>query len=269
MSLPLLKRCYKKMFPFRLATTSYIFPDRVVPNVRMLAPFFDEIELVFFESESQDSLDGEEIEILMDLSARHDATFNIHLPLDLYLGDNSQAVRSKGISDVKRMIEWSLPLHPSLYTLHLERRSSDRREEADIETWRQNILRSLEEIMRCEIASKRIAIETLEYPFEWVENVVKDLNLSICLDIGHLLVHGQDLKSYFEKYLSDTSNVHLHGFEKSRDHLGIDRLPESTLELIFSHLSSYHGILSLEVFSIDDLKKSLILLEEKWPGKSS
>jgi len=258
------------MFPFRLATTSYIYPDRIVPNVRMLAPFFDEIELVLFESESQDSLlDEEEVEILMNLSVRHGVAFNIHLPLDLFLGDKDQAVRSKGISVVKRIIERTLPLHPSVYTLHLERRNSDGQGETDIETWRKHILQSLEEILRCEIGSKRISIETLEYPFEWIENVVKDFNLSICLDIGHLLIHGLNLKSYFEKYLSNTSIIHLHGFEKSRDHLGIDRLPESALKLIFSYLSSYHGIVSLEVFSMDDLKKSLISLEEPWAGKSS
>jgi sugar phosphate isomerase/epimerase len=34
--------------------------------------------------------------------------------------------------------------------------------------------------------------------------------------------------------------------------------------MIFSHLRDYHGIVSLEVFSIDDLKRSLTTLEEKW-----
>ncbi len=258
------------MFPFKLATTSYIYPDRIVPNVTMLAPFLDEIELVFYESESQDSLlDEEEIEVLMNLSVRHGVTFNIHLPLDIFLGDKNQVVRSKGISVVKRMIERTLPLNPSVYTLHLERKNSDGGVEPDIETWRRHILQSLEGIVRCEIESKRISIETLEYPFEWVEDVVKEFKFSICLDIGHLLIHGQDLRSYFEKYLMNTSIIHLHGFENSRDHLGIDRLPESTLELIFSYLSSYHGIVSLEVFSMDDLKKSLIPLEEKWARKSS
>jgi sugar phosphate isomerase/epimerase len=258
------------MFPFRLATTSYIYPDRIVPNVTMLAPFLDEIELVFFESESEDSLlDEKEIETLANLSMHHGVAFNIHLPLDIFLGDKNEVVRSKGISVGKRMIERTLSLNPSIYTLHLERKNRDGRGEPDIETWHRHILQSIEEIVRCEIESKRISIETLEYPFEWVEDVVKEFKLSICLDIGHLLIHGQDLRSYFEKYLSNTSIIHLHGFENSRDHLGIDRLPESTLELIFSYLCNYHGIVSLEVFSMDDLKKSLIPLEEKWTRKRS
>jgi sugar phosphate isomerase/epimerase len=260
-----LAKCYKKMFPFTLATTSYIYPDRIIPNVKLLAPFLDEIEWVLFESEGQDNLpDEEEIHALIDLSSQYGVGFNIHLPIDIFLGDKSEVIRSKGTSVVKRRIERTFPLNPSTYTLHLERRNKNGREEPDIETWRRRIRQSMEEIVRCEMGSNRISIETLEYPFEWVEDIVKEFGLSICLDIGHILIHGQDLRSYLEKYLTNTSIIHLHGFQDSVDHLGIDRLPESALEMIFSHLRDYHGIVSLEVFSIDDLKRSLTTLEEKW-----
>jgi sugar phosphate isomerase/epimerase len=256
---------YRGRFPFRLATTSYIYPDKIVPNVARLAPSFDEIELVFFESESQDNLlHEEEIKALIDLSSRHGLTYHIHLPLDIFLGDEDELIRTKGISTVQGMIERTLPLNPSIYTLHLERKSRDGIAEPDVEAWKGRILQSLEEIVRCELESKRISIETLEYPFEWVEEIVEELKLSICLDIGHLLTHGQDLGSYLGKYLANTSIVHLHGFQNKVDHLGIDQLPELALELIMTHLRDYHGIVSLEVFSIDDLKKSLITLEGKW-----
>jgi len=265
MSYAPLPKCYNKMFPFRLATTSYVYPDHMIPNVAMLSPFFDEIELVLFESESQDNLlDDVQIKALMNFHLHQDVAFNIHLPIDISLGDKSEVIRSKGASVVKRRIERTLPLNPSIYTLHLERRNKNGREEPDIETWRRRIRQSMEEIVRCEMGSNRISIETLEYPFEWVEDIVKEFGLSICLDIGHILIHEQDLRSYLEKYLTNTSIIHLHGFQDSVDHLGIDRLSESALEMIFSHLRDYHGIVSLEVFSIDDLKRSLTTLEEKW-----
>ena len=44
-----LPKSYKKMFPFKLATTSYIYPDHIIPNVTTFAPFLDEMELVLFE----------------------------------------------------------------------------------------------------------------------------------------------------------------------------------------------------------------------------
>jgi len=335
---------YRGRFPFRLATTSYIYPDKVVPNVAKLAPFFDEIELVFFESESRDNLlHGEELKALTDLSSDHGLKYNIHLPLDLFLGDKREAVRTKGISAAKGMIARTLALNPSVYTLHLDtfdgvkapflnrgkkRRSVstlsprpelgpkgirralvrqahplersretdrgvewvdsenlsgpafDRRGkegkgvgrgeverwvlEPDVEGWRMRLSRSLEEILSDGIEAKRISIETLGYPFEWVEDIVERFEFSICLDIGHLLSHGQDLRSYLERYLPKASIIHLHGFEDGMDHLGIDRLSEPALGLVLSHLHDYRGIVSFEVFSIEDLKRSLTLLEEKW-----
>ena len=248
-----------------MATTSYVYPDHLLPNVVKLAPFFDEIELVFFESERQDNLsDEDEITQLMPLSIHHEVNFNVHLPLDLFLGDEREEVRSHGTSVVKRMIERTLCLNPSIYTLHLERRNRNGKEEPDIETWRRRIIQSVEEIVEYENKSNRISIETLDYPFEWIEDIVKDHGFSICLDIGHILIHGQDLQRYLEKYLHNTSIIHLHGFQNGIDHLGIDRLSGEALKLTLSYLHDYHGIVSLEVFSIEDLKRSLIILEEKW-----
>ncbi len=96
---------------------------------------------------------------------------------------------------------------------------------------------------------------------------MKEFDFSICLDIGHILISGYPLEVYFEKYLADTSIIHLHGFQDGTDHLGIDRLPASSLELIFSALRDYQGVLSLEVFSLEDLRKSLMVLEKKWTRK--
>jgi len=52
---PVLPKSYKGAYPFRLGATSYIYPDHIIPNVKMLAPYLDEIELLLFESASKDS----------------------------------------------------------------------------------------------------------------------------------------------------------------------------------------------------------------------
>jgi len=262
---PLLPRSYKGIFPFKLATTSYIYPDQIVPNVAMVAPFFDEIELVLFESEVQDNLPNEEeINALLNLSLHQEVGFNVHLPIDIFLGDKSEQLRSKGTSVVKRMIERTLCLNPSVYILHFDLRNSNGQEETDIQSWRKRILRSTEEITEWGIESKRISIETLSYPFEWIEDMITEFGFSICLDIGHMLLYGQDLGAYLEKYLPQTSIIHLHGIENGVDHLGIDRLNGRIVDLILSKLQNYTGILSIEVFSFDDLKNSLEVLEQKW-----
>lgn len=267
MIIPSLPKSYRKMFPFRLATTSYIYPDRIVPNVARLAPFLDEIELVLFESKGEDNFpDESEKKALMDLSLQEGITYDVHLPIDIFLGNSNEEARLKGASTIIEVIELTSKLSPSVYTLHFDPGNEPIERGAELTHWWRLITRSVREILSCGVPSKRISVENLNYPFEWVENIIREFQLSICLDIGHILIGGQNLEAYFERYLADTSIIHLHGFENGTDHLGIDRLPESTLKRIFSGLSDFYGILSLEVFSLDDLHRSLALLEEKWPG---
>jgi sugar phosphate isomerase/epimerase len=236
--------------------------------VTLLAPFLDEIELVLFESEGQDNYpDKVELRSLMNFCLNGEVDFNVHLPIDIFLGDKNEEVRFKGISVVKKVIERTLCINPSVYTLHFDLRKSDGQQERDINAWKSRIIRSIEEMVEYGIEPKRISIETLSYPFEWIEDIITGFGFSTCLDIGHMLIYGQDLRGYLEKYLPQTSIIHLHGIENGVDHLGIDRLSETALGLILSCLRHYDRIVSLEVFSIDDLKSSLAILEEKWLKK--
>jgi hypothetical protein len=260
-----LKRSYKGLFPFKLATTSYIYPDHLIPNVAKLAPFFDEIELVLFESQGQDNLpDGEQIQGLRDLRLQQGINFNIHLPIDLYLGDEDEKVRISGLSTIRKIVEATLCLNPSVYTLHFEQKH-----QVGLQNWQRRLIQSMEQVSGWGIDPERISIETLGYPFEWIEEIVRDFGFSICLDIGHILISGRDLELHFEKYLSWTSIIHLHGFEDGFDHLGIDRLTEPVLNLIMDRLRNFRGTVSIEVFSMDDLKRSLVTLEEKWRKRQS
>ncbi len=132
---PLLPGCYKKMFPFVLATTSYIFPDRIVPNVSKLAPFLDEIELVLFEGERENNLpDEDELKALAQLSVHETISYNIHLPLDAFLGHRNEGDRSKAVSVIRKVIDRTSCFNPSLYTLHFELG-----DETEIEAWRRSI----------------------------------------------------------------------------------------------------------------------------------
>jgi sugar phosphate isomerase/epimerase len=253
------------MFPFKLATTSYIYPDHIVPNVAMLAPFMDEIELILFESENQNNYpNNAQIKDLINFYLHQRVTFNVHLPIDIFLGDENEEVRTKGVSMIRRVTERTLCLNPSVYILHFDLRNSEGQEETDIQTWRRRIIRSAQEIVKSGMEPGRISIETLGYPFEWIEDIVKEFRFTICLDIGHILFYGQNLRLYFDKYLPHTSIIHLHGFQNGTDHLGIDKLNGKIVDFILFHIQNYEGIFSLEVFSFNDLKSSLEILEEKW-----
>ncbi len=262
---PLIPKSYKGLFPFRLGTTSYIYPEPILPNVKRLAPFLDEVELVLFESSGEDNLPDEElIRDLKTLSADTGVGFNVHLPMDVYLGDQRRAVRSEGVRTVKKFIERTGSLSPSLYTLHLSLKDEKGRDAPDLGLWKDHARKSAEEILECGIEPSLISIETLGYPYEWIEEIVRTLGFSTCLDLGHLLNKGFDLKGHLDRYLAETSVIHLHGLQNEVDHLGIDKLGEETLDLILSYLRRFTGVLSIEVFAFDDLKNSLRVLEEKW-----
>ena len=265
MEYDLLQKSYKRMFPFRLGTTSYIYPDPILPNEVKLAPYLAEIELVLFESEGQDNYpDDAELRDLMNFCVYGEVAFNVHFPFDIFLGDRDQKVRSSGISVVKNVIERTLCLKPSLYTLHFDVRDRNGQEETDTEAWRKRILRSVEEMKELGIELERISIETLSYPLEWIEDILKKFEFSVCLDIGHMLIYNLDIQGYLKKYLPQTSVIHFHGAQDGVDHLGIDRLNGKMVDLILSKLQRYTGILSVEVFSFGDLKNSLEVLEQRW-----
>ena len=95
---PELKLDRNKRYPFRLATTSFIYRAGYAENVALLAPHFDEIELLFFESHGSQSCPSDElVDELGSLAADNDITYNVHLPIDISPGDPQNAQRQHAI----------------------------------------------------------------------------------------------------------------------------------------------------------------------------
>jgi sugar phosphate isomerase/epimerase len=63
------------------------------------------------------------------------------------------------------------------------------------------------------IPSRRLAIETIEFPFDLTLELAEDLDLSLCLDVGHVLVGFSGPVGLFEaleRCLPRLGEVHLH-----------------------------------------------------------
>ncbi|MEW6328335.1 MAG: cobamide remodeling phosphodiesterase CbiR [Thermodesulfobacteriota bacterium] len=312
-------KSYRGIFPFRLATTSFIYPDRILPNAMRLAPYLDEMELILFESKSLP--DREEISELSALQDKQGLSYNVHLPLDIFLGHPSDKAREEGITAVQEVISLTKRLTPSTYTLHFNydetpirlRRTKNNEnnppsppfskgggmldsplekgesqspplgkdvapsipplEKGDtggfsgkknLSLWQKHVAESTEDILKTGVKPSLISVETLNYPLTWVEGIINDLGLSVCLDLGHLLLHGEDLSYYLNKYLEKTPIIHLHGVYQGRDHLGLDILDEDALLDWMHLLKGYTGTVSIEVFSFQHLQSSLEVLERLW-----
>lgn len=262
-----LSKSYKGVFPFKIGTTSYIYPDHILPNVRMLARYLDEIELVLFESRGEDNLPStEDIEHLVSISRDHGLTYNVHLPVDIFLGDPDPAVRDRGVWIIQKIMKLTSPLEPSTFTLHFSLRNQEGRDDTDLDGWEKRLSASMQELLKHGVASTKISVETLDYPFELVEDIVEHFDLSICLDLGHLILYGYPISDYVKQYLTRTTIVHLHGVKDGKDHISLDTLGKNEVEAICSVLQDFTGTVSLEVFSFEDLRSSLAVLE-KWFGR--
>jgi sugar phosphate isomerase/epimerase len=97
-----------------------------------------------------------------------------------------------------------------------------------------------------------------------VEDILKEFNLSVCVDLGHLILYELDMKDVFDRYKNRTSIIHLHGANEDKDHQSLDLLSKSNLKTILGMLTQFMGTVSIEVFSFDHLNASLKYLEGVW-----
>jgi sugar phosphate isomerase/epimerase len=260
----------KKKWPFKVGTTSFIDPGPIVDNVKKLGPVFDEIELLVFESLPFMTTDGpvpvlpqpHEIKELARLSQELGVTYNIHLPVDVSLTSPSRKERILGVDTIKRVVDLCSPLSPSTHTLHLEFTPADALEgKAGIEKWQERALESLETLCPFLNHLSDISIETLEYPPEYLFEILDSLDVALCIDAGHLIKYNYDIKALFDRYGHRVPLIHLHGVdfshERPKDHQGLDKTPMDRFLPTLEVLKQFDGVVSLEVFNRGNLQDSV------------
>ena len=258
---PIIGKSFKARYPFRLGTTSFIYPDDYIPNIKLLGPFVDEIELLLFERRPALALlRGPVIAELAHLSRDLKLTYNVHLPTDIDLGSPVEADRRQAVDTVVRIIEGTAPLSPTGFALHVPFKGYNRRRD-EMHRWSDTVRRSLGMLLSAGIPGDLLAIESLDYPLETIGDILIDLNLAVCLDIGHLIVHGYGLQSICDRFGDRITMIHLHGADGKRDHLPLECLPQEWIAPVFEFLAQFRGSVSLEVFSFDFLVASLNFLE--------
>ncbi|MCL4506240.1 MAG: sugar phosphate isomerase/epimerase [Chloroflexi bacterium] len=244
---------------FRLGSTSYVYPDDVLPNVQRLAQAgdVDDIELLLFEVDDGPSNlpDDRTLAALIDLAAAHRLTYTVHLPLDLRLSANG-TTQHASLVKAERVIKTTLPLTPYAYVFHLDA--------SDIETsgWVERSLSALERLIAWVPQPELLAVENVE---AWdparLEPILKALPISRTTDIGHLWKMRRDPLTVLDGWLPRTRVIHLHGLGE-RDHQSLALMPAEQLDPVIDRLRNYYGVLTLEVFSTSDFFDSRAALLE-------
>ena len=255
-----LEKSFKGRYPFRLGTTSFIYPDLYSENVKNLGPFVDEIELLFFESNHPDALpDAYEIKALADLKKEFDLTYNIHLPTDVIIAAANPNERRDAVNIVSKVIDLTSVLEPVTFTLHIPYEEYP----GGSNVWQAYVLKGLATLFENGMDPSLISLETLDYSPDFFHEALNRFDISVCLDVGHLFIHGFDPLKYYNKFRERISIIHLHGVADGSDHLSLDQLDDTNSAIVRKILKDFTGSLSIEVFSFNDLKVSLDVFE-KW-----
>lgn len=230
----------------------------------MLGPYLDEIELLLFESQGTDVFPTRKVVTELGRLAKElELRYNVHLPTDISISDRHPARQGDAVETMARAIDLVNPLDPSALILHVpyNEKSFDG---PVVRNWQNRVFQNLKKIVSAVENPKIITIENLNYPLELLEDIIVDLDLSICLDLGHLMVNGDDVLEVFNKYATKTSALHLHGVENGCDHISLKRMSDKLFEAVRQVLDTFTGVVSIEVFSFENLDSSLKYLESHW-----
>lgn len=252
---------------YRLGTTSCIVPDEILPNVQLLAGRVEDVELVIFElDDGRDNLLAPaDVRELAAIGAASGLSYTVHLPLDLQLGAAGDPLH-RSLEKAQSVIERTWPLDPWAYVLHLDGKEAD-----EYMAWVEQAANSLEICSKWVDDPRRLAVENLEgYPLDFLDPVLDRVPVSRCLDIGHLWLEGHDPVPFLRAHLDRVRVVHLHGVG-TRDHQSLAHMEQGELAAVLAELEAaeFDGVLTLEVFSREDLGESMEALRQAgltWPA---
>jgi sugar phosphate isomerase/epimerase len=180
-------------------------------------------------------------------------TYTLHLPLwSVEPSTPLTPVRNGSVEAVTQIIQATKQIEPEVYVLHATGALAAEFYNMKIsEMARMLILRQFQNRARESIKSilaetglpsRKLAIETIEFPLDMTLELAEELNLSVCLDTGHVLAGFPGWFDFFEvveKFLPRLAEVHLHDSKK---------MPEGVRGYGEDHKPLGHGDLDLGRF---------------------
>ena len=139
---------------------------------------------------------------------------------------------------------------------------SDRDGRGALDAWRDRARRSLAALL-ADLPPRALSVECIDYDFSLIAPVVRALDLSVSLDVGHALRDGRALVPLVDEWLDRAPIVQLHGTRADgRDHKSLAHTPRAELARLLQMLRArqFGGVLTLEVFDPSDLEESLALV---------
>jgi sugar phosphate isomerase/epimerase len=164
------------------------------------------------------------IEAMLRLKQELGLGYTVHLPLWSVEPSTPLApVRQGSLQALIEHIRLTLPLDPEVYVLHATGALAAEFSQMRLpEAARGLVLRQYQTAARQSLktllaetglAPRRLAIETIEFPFELTLELAEELDCAVCFDTGHVLVGFSGPVDFFEaleRCLPRLGEVHLH-----------------------------------------------------------
>lgn len=210
------------------------------------------------------------VQNLARLQKEHGMRYTLHLPLwSVEPSTPQQPVREGSVQAIIENIEQTLPLAPEMYVLHAtgalaaefyRMRLPESARAMVLRLFQANAGNSIETILKTTgIPSRKLAVETIEFPFDLTLELAERYDTSICLDTGHVLsgFSGDvELFEALERVQNRLGEVHLHDSPRLRFpqiEYGKDHQPLGTGDLDTGALLNWlteHGFTGPIVFEL-------------------
>jgi sugar phosphate isomerase/epimerase len=166
----------------------------------------------------------DQIERLRDLRVQRGISYTVHLPLWSVEPSTPQPpVRRGSVEALINTIRATLPLEPDVYVLHAtgalaaefyRMKLPQLARELVLRQFQANAGESIQTILaETGIPSRKLAVETIEFPLDLTVALAEEHDLSICLDTGHILAGFSGQFEFFEALelcLPRLAEIHLH-----------------------------------------------------------
>ncbi len=164
------------------------------------------------------------IERLSTLKSEHDLAYTVHLPLWSVEPSTPQSpVRQGSVDAIIQVIQTTQMLDPEVYVLHATGALASEFYQMGIPAqakpmvlrlFQANAIASLTSILaKTGLPPRKLAVETIEFPFDLTLEMAEMLDCSMCVDAGHILAGfagDLDLFEVLEQCRPRLAEIHLH-----------------------------------------------------------
>ncbi|MFW9943855.1 MAG: cobamide remodeling phosphodiesterase CbiR [Candidatus Sifarchaeia archaeon] len=180
------------------------------------------------------SLTPDVISELGELKDELGLSYTAHLPFwAVELTSFNDYIRSGSVDSNAHSIRLVESLEPEAYVLHstgalaaeYSRQGFSERVNLVVQGYMNSFaMKSVEEIIsKSEVDPRKLAIENVEFPFDFTRDIVDELNTSICFDTGHLLTKqcgDEPLSEFYRKHRDRITEIHLNDGLAEKDEAG-------------------------------------------------